>query len=47
VIYALIVVVLRLPRIRLVLGPRDVRAARWGIVAAAALLWSFLIIEGV
>jgi hypothetical protein len=46
-VYALIVVVFRLPRIRFVLGPGDIRAARWGVLAAAALLWSFLIIEGV
>lgn len=45
--YAWAVVALRLPRVRVTLAPRDLRAARWGLAAAAAALWSFLIIEGV
>jgi hypothetical protein len=47
VLYAAVVVGFRLPRVRWTLAPRDVRLARWGIVTAAALLWCFLVIEGV
>lgn len=47
VLYAAVVLAFGLPRVRFVLADRDRHVARWGVIAAAALVWCFLIIEGV